>query len=196
MSSTCSLRPSFKVILVGPSGVGKTSLVSWFVKKEFETETISTVAPAFSTSVVKLADGTLVDLQIWDTAGQEAYLAISQMFYRDSQVAVVCYVPEAPETIDEWLARVREHVPDCVIILAATKADMLSEDERLELFNDGLRRSAQHGAKAHYVTSAKTGLAIEDLFYGAASSVCGGKKLMKHVVLNPPHPAAHRSGCC
>jgi small GTP-binding protein len=197
MSSIALPRPSFKVILVGPSGVGKTSLVSCFVKHEFETETISTVAPAFSTSAVKLADDTLADLQIWDTAGQETYLAISRMFYRDSQVAIVCYTSDAPETIGEWIARVREQVSDCVIILAATKADELSEDGRLELFNDGLQRTAQHGANSHYVTSAKTGLGVNDVFFGAATAACTGRQLKRPSVLSAPDAAADRlNRCC
>jgi small GTP-binding protein len=74
-------RPSVKIILVGSSGVGKTCLSASYQKQNFNKNTAPTVAPASSCRVVIL--------QIWDTAGQERYASISQLFFRDSNVAFV-----------------------------------------------------------------------------------------------------------
>jgi GTPase SAR1 family protein len=103
-------------------------------------------------------------------AGQEAYLAISQLFYRDASAALVCYSPSDPERIETWIKLVHEQVPKCAIVLVATKADMLSDAAREDLFNRGPELTQAHDALTHYITSAKTGLSVKDAFFGAAQA--------------------------
>jgi small GTP-binding protein len=74
-----------KLILLGSSGVGKTTLIHSFCTQTFSQDSVSTVAPAFSEMTLEIDNGTLVTLQIWGTADQEQYQSISQMFYRDAQ---------------------------------------------------------------------------------------------------------------
>jgi small GTP-binding protein len=159
-----------KLILVGPSGVGKTSLISAFLKSAPEPIVPPTITPAFSNAPVTLQDGMHVDLQIWDTAGQEKYVSVSQIFYRDSHVAFVCYDPEHPESLDAWVTRVREQVASCVILLVATKGDLVSDQEKIDLFNRSLTLIQKYNAKAHYLTSAVSGLNVPELFMAAAES--------------------------
>jgi small GTP-binding protein len=161
-------RVCIKLILVGPSGVGKTSLISTYLSGEPEPHPVTTVTPAFSNAVITLDTGIVVDLQIWDTAGQEKYASVSQIFYRDSHVAFVCYEPRNPRTIEPWMERIRQHVPNCTVILVATKADLLSDEERTSRFSRSLDVIQMHGAKGHYITSAVTGLSVPEVFYGAA----------------------------
>jgi small GTP-binding protein len=183
-----------KLILVGPSGAGKTSLISCFLRGQAEPDALPTVAPAFSNATITVQSG-VVDLQIWDTAGQEKYVSVSQIFYRDSHVAFVCYEPGHPEVIEPWINRVREQVPTCAIILVATKADLLTDQERLALFNQSLNLVQVHNAKSHFITSSISGLNISELFYGAAES---GKKpdVVIKQVMDITHTEEPSHGCC
>ena len=159
---------SLKIILVGSTGVGKTSLISVYTDDRFERQAVSTVAPASCSSVVPLEDGRNVELQIWDTAGQERFQSISQMFYRDSQVAFVCYDTTTEETVENWIAKVREEVPQVIVFLVSTKCDQLSNEEMAECLAKGKEMCEKFRAKAHVVTSAKKGMGVKELFKEAA----------------------------
>ena len=159
---------TIKVILVGSSGVGKTSLVSSFFDNPFENQDLPTVAPASCAAIMEVEGGKRVELQIWDTAGQERFQAISQMFYRDSHVAFVCFDPRQPEPVQNWISRVRSEVPECIIYLVATKADTLKQEEINELNAKASDMLTNFKAKNFLTTSAKTGAGVRDLFESAA----------------------------
>lgn len=160
-------KPSLKVILVGSSGVGKTSLVSAFFENPFDNQDLPTVAPASCTATVTLDDGTKVVLQIWDTAGQERFQSISQMFYRDSHVAFVCYDLEREDTVEQWVDRVRNQVPQCNILLVTTKADLLSQEDQVSCADRGAELMRRLNCKLHLLTSSATGLGVKELFQHA-----------------------------
>ena len=167
---------TIKVILVGSSGVGKTSLVSAFFDNPFENQALPTVAPASCNATIEVGGGKKVELRIWDTAGQERFQTISQMFYRESQVAFVCFEPTPNDNyesgitnVDNWIARVRQEVPDCLIYIVATKGDTINNEETLKLNNIGNEMVAKQNAKAFLVTSAKTGNGVRNLFESAAN---------------------------
>ncbi|RZF37426.1 hypothetical protein LSTR_LSTR011703 [Laodelphax striatellus] len=80
----------FKLVLLGESAVGKSSLVLRFVKGQFHEYQESTIGAAFLTQTVCL-DETTVKFEIWDTAGQERYHSLAPMYYRGAQAAIVVY---------------------------------------------------------------------------------------------------------
>ena len=80
----------FKVVLLGESAVGKSSLVLRFVKREFHEYQESTIGAAFLTQTVQI-DDTTVKFEIWDTAGQERYHSLAPMYYRGAQAALIVY---------------------------------------------------------------------------------------------------------
>ena len=86
-----------KVIILGDSGVGKTSLMNQFVNKKFSNQYKATIGADFLTKEV-MVDDRLVTMQIWDTAGQERFQSLGVAFYRgaDSCVLVLCAAPSAP----------------------------------------------------------------------------------------------------
>lgn len=99
MSRNQNQRPStagvnkicqFKVVLLGESAVGKSSLVLRFVKREFHEFQESTIGAAFLTQTVQI-DDTTVKFEIWDTAGQERYHSLAPMYYRGAQAALIVY---------------------------------------------------------------------------------------------------------
>ena len=85
-----------KVIILGDSGVGKTSLMNQFVNKKFSNQYKATIGADFLTKEV-MVDDRLVTMQIWDTAGQERFQSLGVAFYRgaDSCVLVLCAAPSA-----------------------------------------------------------------------------------------------------
>jgi small GTP-binding protein len=176
---------TLKLILVGSSGVGKTSLVGAFLQQKFESQTASTVSPAFCTATIEIDPHTTVDLQLWDTAGQEQYQSISQMFYRESHIAFVCYDRAEVGSIEKWVTRVRDHAPDARVYLVATKSDLLSADDEAAVAAEGAQLSDRFRGK-WFITSAVAGRNVTALFETAARDSAA----VESVVRSPARPAA------
>jgi small GTP-binding protein len=167
-----SEKPRLKVILVGGSGVGKTCLISSFLKKPFDRSGLSTVSPAYMFQEVTRRDGLVVCLQIWDTAGQERYHSVSQLFYRDSDVALVCFEAGSEEsmgTVPDWVTRVRKEVPECELIFVVTKSDQITGPGQREKVIDAAHQAlGRINPRGIYVTSAVTSDGVDELFKAAA----------------------------
>ena len=97
----------FKLVLLGESAVGKSSLVLRFVKGQFHEFQESTIGAAFLTQTVCL-DDTTVKFEIWDTAGQERYHSLAPMYYRGAQAAIVVYDITNADTFARAKTWVRE----------------------------------------------------------------------------------------
>lgn len=163
-------RPTMKAILVGSSGVGKTCLISAYLKQSFDEQKTSTVAPSYSFIDVKNSSGVNVRLQIWDTAGQERYHSVSQLFFRDSDIAFVCY--EAGDEVSfgavpGWVRRVRDEVPACDLFFVITKSDLKTKEVVDETLNNSQQQFAQFEPKGYFVTSAKSNEGVQDVFNAA-----------------------------
>ena len=166
-------RPSVKVILVGNSGVGKTCLIASFNKQAFDFKMPPNVAPAYSFSDVRNSQGLTIRLQIWDTAGQEKYLSVNQLFFRDSGVALVCF--EAGDqgslaSVPDWVKRVKDEVPSCELIFVLTKSDLRTKDELDSIVAEAQERLKEFNPKKIYVTSALTRDGVVDVFDAAADA--------------------------
>ena len=191
---------SLKLILVGCSGVGKTSLVSSYFDNPFENQELPTVAPASCTATIAIEGNRKVNLQIWDTAGQERFQSISQMFYRDSQVAFICYDSENEDSIEQWVNRVRQSVPECVLFLVTTKADLMTADQQTQAAGKGNEYAKKYNCKLHLLTSAANGLGVKDLFTNAAqvANMFANKSIQESIDLKPNTGKPQNSGkaCC
>jgi small GTP-binding protein len=164
-------RPTIKVILVGNSGVGKTCLIGSYLKNTFENRTAQTVAPAYSCREVQKADGTIVILQIWDTAGQERYATISQLFFRDSNVALLCFDPSdgtSVAAVKEWIKRILNEVSDCHLFGVLTKADLISAEELPNVLNETKAALLDCNLEQYFTTSSVTRDGVENVFLQAA----------------------------
>ena len=160
---------SFKLIVIGDSGVGKSSLTNNAVKNVFEESYNATVGFEFFTFNVRMC-GKVVKLQIWDTCGQELYRSLITNFYRNSSLAVIVYAinsKESFENIEMWLRELRTHSsPDIKIYLIGNKADLEKEREVP-------KESAEEYCKVNKIpifmeASAKTGLNAQNIFLKAA----------------------------
>uniref|UniRef100_A0A8C0M5S9 RAB37, member RAS onco family n=1 Tax=Canis lupus familiaris TaxID=9615 RepID=A0A8C0M5S9_CANLF len=114
-----------KTILVGDSGVGKTSLLVQFDQGKFIPGSFSaTVGIGFTNKVVTV-DGVRVKLQIWDTAGQERFRSVTHAYYRDAQALLLLYDITNKSSFDNiraWLTEIHEYAQrDVVIMLLGNK---------------------------------------------------------------------------
>ncbi|KAL0963008.1 hypothetical protein UPYG_G00348310 [Umbra pygmaea] len=122
----------FKVILVGNSSVGKTSLLRCFCDGRFHSPTSATVGIDYSVKTLML-DNTQVAMQLWDTAGQERYRSITKQFFRKADGVVVMYdvtVLSSFKAVRPWLSNVKDAAGDGIpILLLGNKTDVTSERE-------------------------------------------------------------------
>ena len=79
-----------KVVLVGEAGVGKTSIISRFTKNSFNPDEVTSSSAQFTSKTITINDNK-IKFDIWDTAGQEKFRAITKIFYKDAQVIVFVY---------------------------------------------------------------------------------------------------------
>lgn len=165
----------FKLVLLGESAVGKSSLVLRFVKGQFHEYQESTIGAAFLTQTVCF-DDTTVKFEIWDTAGQERYHSLAPMYYRGSQAAIVVYDITNTDTFTRaknWVKELhRQASANIVIALAGNKADL--SNKRMIEFEEAQAYSEENGL-LFMETSAKTAMNVNELFLAIA------KKLPKHV---------------
>uniref|UniRef100_A0A3B4DNT2 small monomeric GTPase n=1 Tax=Pygocentrus nattereri TaxID=42514 RepID=A0A3B4DNT2_PYGNA len=174
----------FKLVLLGESAVGKSSLVLRFVKGQFHEFQESTIGAAFLTQTVCL-DDTTVKFEIWDTAGQERYHSLAPMYYRGAQAAIVVYDITNEESFaraKNWVKELqRQASPNIVIALAGNKADLANK--RALDFQDA-QSYADDNSLLFMETSAKTSMNVNEIFMAIA------KKLPK----NEPQSAGATTG--
>ncbi|KAL1123772.1 hypothetical protein AAG570_001545 [Ranatra chinensis] len=163
----------FKLVLLGESAVGKSSLVLRFVKGQFHEYQESTIGAAFLTQTLCLED-TTVKFEIWDTAGQERYHSLAPMYYRGAQAAIVVYDVTNQDTFGRaktWVKELQRHAsPNIVIALAGNKAD-LSNKRNVEL--DEAKAYAEENGLLFMETSAKTAVNVNEIFQEIGESIVG-----------------------
>ncbi|KAH8099723.1 small GTPase superfamily [Cristinia sonorae] len=155
----------FKLVLLGESAVGKSSLVLRFVKDQFDDYRESTIGAAFLTQTVTLDDGTSVKFEIWDTAGQERYKSLAPMYYRNANCAVVVYDITQTASLEKarsWIRELqRQADPSIVIALCGNKSDLAA---RRQVTEEEAKKYADEEGLMWGETSAKTGEGVADIF--------------------------------
>ena len=112
---------SIKVVLIGESGVGKTSIISQFTKGVFNIDLMSTNGATFCTKKKEFKEfKKSISFEIWDTAGQEKYRSLAKMFFKDAAVALIVYDITSKKSFDEiknyWMNLVKENGPKQIIL--------------------------------------------------------------------------------
>ncbi|ODV86268.1 hypothetical protein CANARDRAFT_27518 [[Candida] arabinofermentans NRRL YB-2248] len=169
-SSTPEARFSqFKLVLLGESAVGKSSIVHRFVKDSFTDLRESTIGAAFLTQTIQLDPNTTVKFEIWDTAGQERYRSLASMYYRNAQAALVVFDITQESSLEKakyWVKELQKQAnSNIVITLVGNKLDLseerkISEDEALAYANELNIMYCE--------VSAKSGQNIKDCFRDVA----------------------------
>lgn len=152
-----------KIVLLGDTAVGKTSLIRRFVDGEFSPKYRATLGTTFSTKTVQLEDAE-VRLSIWDLAGQPLFKGLLREYARGAEAAIiVCDATRVATlwSLNSWLEFLKQNIPDIPITLLVNKIDLT--DRRGE-WDEHLERIQQGWDSAYYYTSAKTGEGVEEAF--------------------------------
>jgi small GTP-binding protein len=171
MSEADEKELSFKFVLVGDSGVGKTAIVKRFCEGSFNDKMPHTIGLEFATRSVEIS-GTPVILQMWDTAGQEKFRSITRSYFRSSSAVFMVFDLTSRESfasLPRWLSDVQSTAcPEVVLVLVGNKADLA-----------GLREVTQEEAKEfakqhnllYFETSARTGDGVQAAFRACLDSI-------------------------
>ena len=106
-----------KVVLLGESGVGKTCIIARFINNTFEDNIMSTTGASYAGKTMSFDElnGQSIKFEIWDTAGQEKYRALTKIFYKDAGVAILVYDITRKESFAEiknyWYNQIKDFAP-------------------------------------------------------------------------------------
>lgn len=160
-----------RIVTIGDASVGKTSITSYLIDKAFNPFEPSTVGANYQTYSVSLPDER-VDLQIWDTAGQEKFKSLGHIYFRNAAAAVVVFSLANRDSflrLEEWICSFKEAAGNnAIVYIAANKADL---DEDFEISAQKAEEWATKEGYKFYMTSAKTGLNIDKMFEDLATDV-------------------------
>ena len=168
--------PIYKVILVGDSGVGKTCLLSMYVKGVIE-QTIPTIAVEFCTKEIELYDGTKIKVQLWDTAGQERFKSLAMTYYRKAYGILLLFDVTKRSSFNackNYLEEVRINSDKkCVIYLVGNKIDL--ENER-QITKEEAEDFAKKENIKYIETSAIKNMKVTEAFTSLLNSIYQIKK--------------------
>jgi len=195
-------RSKYKLVFVGDSNVGKTSIISRFMYDHFDNNYDATIGIDFLAKTHTVGDKT-VRLQLWDTAGQERFRSLIPSYIRDSSVAVVVYAIDSQESfhaVDKWVEEVRkEREHEVMIFVVGNKTDLSPGNRRVT------KREGETKAKnlnALFIeTSAKDAYNVNELFNQIAQQLPPAKvtpqpsKGTGRVELSPSNNTSSKN-CC
>ena len=187
-----------KVVLVGQPSVGKTCIVKNYISSVFDASSQPTLGVSFNSKSLSFGHYT-VELQIWDTAGEEQFRSLAPMYYRGAQVAIIVYAIDdikSFQEVDFWVNSLKESADNNIqIFLVGNKCDL--ENQRVVELEEGQEKADEINA-LFFETSASTGQNISDLFFAVGKS---SFELLLHSpvrnsIFSETSPKEKKSKCC
>ena len=168
-----------KLVIVGDGACGKTCLLFAFTKDEFPDKYIPTVFENYVSDIE--VDGRLVELALWDTAGQEDYDRLRPLSYPDTDVILMCFAVDNHDSLEnintKWVPEVQHFCPNIPFLLIATKKDLRNDPatrqvlrrDKLEVLKpeEGRTMMEKVGAWQYLECSAKTREGVREVFITA-----------------------------
>ena len=160
-----STKYVIKILTLGDSTVGKSSLVLRYSDNKFDDHLFSTIGIDFRTKYIKIGDSS-VKVLIWDTAGQEKFQTVAKHYYKGANGVLLTYDISKRKSfnrIEFWLKELKENnkIDDLVIYLVGNKIDL--EDKR-EISEEEGKKYAKENNINFFEASAKTGQGVNKLF--------------------------------
>ncbi|XP_053660551.1 ras-related protein Rab-35 [Anopheles marshallii] len=165
----------FKLLIIGDSGVGKSSLLIRFSDNTFSGSYITTIGVDFKIRTVVI-NGERVKLQIWDTAGQERFRTITNTYYRGTHGVIVVYDVTNGESfgnVKRWLQEIESNCDIVNKVLVGNKND---DPTRKVVTTEDAERFANQMEIKLFETSAKDNINVEDMFLAITEQVLRHKK--------------------
>lgn len=177
-----------KLVIVGDGACGKTSLLIVFAKGKFPEVYVPTVFDNYVADVE--VDGRHVELALWDTAGQEDYDRLRPLSYPDSNVVLICYSVDLPDSLDnvmeKWVSEVLHFCQGVPFVLVGCKADLRDDPRIIQALREagqepvslatGQSAADTMGAVSFCECSAKTGMGVREVFEAATRASLMGKQ--------------------
>ena len=174
---------SFKLVVIGDSGVGKSSLTKRATTDTFDIYYSPTIGFEYYTFKIRIKD-TDVRLQIWDTCGQENYRSLISSFYRNSSIAILVYAIDNKNSfknLEVWMNDLKMNSnPDVKIFLIGNKSDL--ENRREVSYSEAEKFSKEHGMNFFLEASAKTGINAEKIFVEASKVLLDEYSIIKNKI--------------
>jgi len=196
-----------KVIILGDSNVGKTSLMNQYVHKRFSNQYKATIGADFLTKEIMI-DDKLVTLQIWDTAGQERFQSLGVAFYRGADSCVLVHDitdSKSFDNLDSWMDEFLVHAAPrnastFPFVVLGNKADL---GPRRQVSTSKAKNWCQSkGDIPYFETSAKEALNVEQAFYTIAKNALAQESQQKPIFipdtldLKQQDNKEAKGGCC
>ena len=160
---------SFKLVVIGDSGVGKSCLTKRATTNAFENFYSPTIGFEYYTFKIRMKD-TDIRLQIWDTCGQETYRSLITSFYRNSSLAILVYSLDNKDSfknLEVWLNELKVNSnPDVKIFLIGNKSDL--ENKREVSNSEAENFKMENGINLFMEASAKSGFNAQEIFIEAS----------------------------
>jgi Ras-related protein Rab-1A len=195
----------YKILLLGSSAVGKSSLLLRFADDTFKENQVSTIGVDWKIRTVDV-NGKLIKLQLWDSAGQERFRTIASSYYRGAHgVAVVFDLTDAKTfaAVESWLEEIGEHANESVRrILIGNKNDL--KDDRV-VDEEEARAFAKSAGMQYIETSAKSSANVTEAFmnmtrdiFASIGTAAVAPRSPPGVVLSVPDGKSveKKKGCC
>ena len=156
----------YKVLLLGDSSVGKTCFLLRYCDKSFQDVHLSTIGLDYRLKTITLKNNKNIKLQIWDTAGQDRFRAITKNYYKSANGVLLIYDIsnlQTYENVKNWISQIREEAnPNVIIYLVGNKID-LPKEKRVVNIEDGEKIAEEFEIKFKEA-SAKSGINVNEIF--------------------------------
>ena len=156
----------YKVLLLGDSSVGKTCFLLRYCDKSFQDVHLSTIGLDYRLKTITLKNNKNIKLQIWDTAGQDRFRAITKNYYKSANGVLLIYDIsnlQTYENVKNWISQIREEAnPNVIIYLVGNKID-LPKEKRVVNIEDGEKIAEEFEIKFKEA-SAKSGTNVNEIF--------------------------------
>ena len=174
MNSEQEAQIVLKLLLLGDSSVGKTSILLKYISNKFDDSSISTVGVDYMDKIIDY-NKFKIKLQIWDTSGEEKFRTITKNFYRNADGLLVVFdltKKESYDHIKSWINEAKENNDKLKTILIGNKLDL--KDERIVAI-DVAKQFAEKNNLKYIETSAKDGTNINESFQAIIDLLFDGK---------------------
>jgi Ras-related protein Rab-1A len=189
----------FKVLLLGDTDVGKSSLILRYTEETFNSKLVNSIGVDFKMKKKEI-DGKIIKVQIWDTAGHERFRSITYSYYRGANAIIIVFDITDKKSflsITEWLKQIEKHAKENVFkFLVGNKSDLA--EERKVTFEEAKEYADKHDLP-YIETSAKEGININELFESSIKSFLSSNKYIggdKNIKLNNQSTTSEKSDCC